>query len=112
GLVYIKKERWLDSGAAFLGAHTCYQGQVAVDTMSLEQMRARTGLDPAFKASQIEGFEAALAEDRSQFFAAAFNAATQYAHGGDIPKARPLLEKAAEDPALADRVKALRDNIK
>jgi hypothetical protein len=112
GLVYIKKTQWLDSGAAFLGAHTCYQGQVAVDTISLNQMRARTGLDPAFQASQIAGFEAAVAEDRSQFYAAAFNAATQYAHGGDVPKARPLLETASEDPALADRVKALRDIIK
>jgi tetratricopeptide (TPR) repeat protein len=111
-LVYLKKSRWLDSGGSFLSAHGCYQGQMAVDTNSLEKMRRRTDLDPEFQASQISGFEAALAEDKSQYYAAAFNAAAQLAHGGNIEKARSLLETASEDPALADKVKALRDIIK
>jgi tetratricopeptide (TPR) repeat protein len=112
GLVYVKKTRWIDSGAAFVGAYQCYQGAVALDTEKLGEMRARTNLDPDFKASQIAGFEAALAEDRSQQYAAAYNAANHYARGGDVTKARPLLDVAAEDPALADRVKQLRDIIK
>jgi hypothetical protein len=95
-----------------VGAYHCYQAAVALDTEKLGQMRARTDLDPDFKASQITGFEAALAEDRSQLYAAAYNAANHYARGGDVTQARPLLEIAAEDPALADRVKQLRDIIK
>jgi tetratricopeptide (TPR) repeat protein len=112
GLVYMKKTRWLDSGAAFVGAYHCYQTAVALDAAKLGEMRARTDLDPDFKASQLAGFEAALAEDRSQLYAAAYNAANHYARGGDVTKARPLLDVAAEDPALADRVKQLRDIIK
>jgi tetratricopeptide (TPR) repeat protein len=112
GLVYMKKTQWVDSGAAFVGAYHCYQSGVALDTAKLAQMQARTDLDPDFKASQIAGFEAALAEDRSQQYAAAYNAANHYARGGDVTKARPLLDIAAEDPALADRVKQLRDIIK
>jgi tetratricopeptide (TPR) repeat protein len=112
GLVYMKKTRWVDSGAAFVGAYHCYQTAVAIDVKKLGEMRARTNLDPDFQASQIAGFEAALAEDRSQQYAAAFNAANHYARGGDLAKARPLLDIAAEDPALADQVKQLRDIIK
>jgi tetratricopeptide (TPR) repeat protein len=112
GLVYMKKTRWTDSGAAFDAATTCYRTAVAIDLEKLNEMRARTDLDPEFQTSQISGFEAALAEDRSQEYAAAFNAANHYARGGDLAKARPLLDIAAQDPALADRVKALRDLIK
>jgi tetratricopeptide (TPR) repeat protein len=112
GLVYMKGTRWVDSGAAFVGAYQCYQAAVARDTTRLGQVRARTDLDPDFKASQIAGLEAAVAEDRSQQYAAAYNAANHYARGGDVIKARPLLDVAAEDPALADRVKQLRDIIK
>src|SRR5579864_4586726 len=109
GLVYMKKTQWVESGAAFVGAYHCYQGVVSVETTKLAQMRARTDLDPEFKASQITGLEAALAENRSQQYASAYNAANHYARGGDVIKARPLLDVAAEDPALADRVKQLRD---
>jgi tetratricopeptide (TPR) repeat protein len=112
GLVYMKGTRWVDSGAAFVGAYHCYQAAAALDTAKLGQMRARTDLDPDFKASQIAGFEAALAEDHSQQYAAAYNAANHYARGGDVATARPLLDIAAEDPALADRVRQLRDIIK
>ena len=112
GLVYMKKTRWVDSGAAFVGAYHCYEDAVASEVQKLGQLRARTDLDPDFKTSRIAGLEAALAEDRSQQYAAAYNAASHYARGGDVTKARPLLDVAAEDPALADRVKQLRDIIK
>jgi hypothetical protein len=112
GLVYMKKTRWIDSGAAFVGAYHCYQAAAAVDATKLAAIRARTDLDPDFKASQMAGVEATLAEDRSQQYAAAYNAANHYARGGDVATARPLLEVAAEDPALADRVRQLREIIK
>src|SRR5579864_1555234 len=112
GLVYMKKTRWIDSGAAFVGAYHCYQAAVAVDGAKLGALRAGTDLDPEFKASRIAAVEAALAEDRSQQYAAVYNAANHYARGGDVAKARPFLDVAAEDPALADRVRQLRDIIK
>jgi hypothetical protein len=71
-------------------------------------MEARTDIDPDFKARQIANFQAALKEDRAQYYAAAFNSANQAARGGDIVKAKTLIEVAAKDPALADLVKQLR----
>jgi tetratricopeptide (TPR) repeat protein len=111
-LVYLKKTRWKDAGGTFESACYCYRDNASIDKAKLEEMKARTNLDPEFKASQIAGFEAALKEDMSQYYAAAFNAAANYARGGDIPTARPLLEVAAKDPSLADLVQKLRDIIK
>ncbi len=108
GLVALKKEQWLISGGQFHRAMTCYETAAQQDEQGLQQMQARTNLEPDFKAAQIAGFEAALAEDRSQQYAAAFNAANQYAHGGDVAKAKSLLEIAARDPALSKQVAELR----
>jgi hypothetical protein len=108
GLVALKKEQWLVSGGHFERAMTCYETAAKQDENGLQQMQARQNLEPEFKAAQIAGFEAALAEDRSHQYAAAFNAANQYAHGGDVAKAKPLLEIAARDPALATQVAELR----
>jgi hypothetical protein len=74
-------------------------------------MENRTDIDPDFKTRQIEGFQAAIKEDHSHQYAAAFNAANQYAHGGDVPKARTLLEMASLDPALSKEVAELRKII-
>ena len=41
--------------------------------------------------------------------AAAFNAANYYATGGEFAKAKVLIEVAAKDPSLADKVAVLRD---
>jgi tetratricopeptide (TPR) repeat protein len=112
GLVYMKKTRWTDAGGAFKDASGCYYTYTTIDQAKLNAMKARTNLDPDFQASQIVGFEAALKEDLGQYYAGAFNAAANYAHGGDLATARPLLEVAAQDPALADVVQKLRDIIK
>jgi tetratricopeptide (TPR) repeat protein len=112
GLVKIKQERWLDSAGHFENAMKCYDTNVKDDAAALAAMRARTDLDADFQASQIASFEAALKTDHSQYCAAAFNAANQYAHGGSADRARPLVEIAAGDPALADMVSQLREILK
>ena len=76
--------------------------------MSIE---ANTQIDPEFKARQIEGFKAAITSDRSQYHAAAFNAANNFARTGNVDKARPLLDIAAKDPALDKQVAELRKII-
>lgn len=111
GLVHLEQERWLESGTQFDAAMTCYAGHVAQDEAGLRKMEARTDLDPDFRAAQIKGFQAAMDEDRGQQYAAAFNAANNYARGGNVEKARTLLEVAAKDPALADKVEQLRKII-
>jgi tetratricopeptide (TPR) repeat protein len=111
GLVMIKREQWMESGRQFEDAMGCYETGVKESEAGLRSMQAREDVDPDFKARQIAGFEAALKEDRTQQYAAAFNAANQYAHGGDVPKAKILLEIAARDPALATQVADLRKII-
>jgi tetratricopeptide (TPR) repeat protein len=108
GLVHMKQERWLDSGTAFEHAMSCYETQVALDRVGLAKIQRREDLDPDFKQAQIDGFEAAIKEDQSQQYAAAFNAANHYARGGNVDKARTCLDIAAKDPALAGQVAALR----
>ena len=108
GLVMIKRERWVDSGKQFEDAMGCYEQNVKDSEDGLRVMQARTDLDADFRARQIAGFEAAIAEDRSHQYAAAFNAANQYAHGGEVAKAKVLVEIAARDPALAAQVADLK----
>ena len=111
GLVRLKQERWLDSGTQFEAAMNCYATHVAQDKDGLDRMGARTDLDLDFRAAQIKGFQAALEEDQSQQYAAAFNAANNFAHGGDVDKAKTLLAIAAKDPGLADKVEQLKKII-
>jgi len=58
-----------------------------------------------------DGFEAAIKEDHAHQYAAAFNAANQYAHGGNVAKAKTLLEIASLDPGLSKEVAELRKII-
>lgn len=112
GLVKMKRQTWLESSDWFESAMTCYEANIAESEAGLRQMEGRTDIDPAFKARQIAGFEAALKEDRSQYHAAAFNAANQGARGGRIDRARVLLEVAAQDAGLSTLVEQLRAILK
>lgn len=112
GMVKLKKTEHLASAGYFSTASDCYWADVLNDERGLREMRAKTDLDPEFKARQIASFEAAVKEDRRQQYAAAFNAANEYAQGGNLEKARTLLDVAANEPTLADKVAQLRDILK
>jgi tetratricopeptide (TPR) repeat protein len=111
-LVLIKREQWPETATAFEHAMRCYDRRAREAEEGLAAMQANTDVDPAFKARQIAGFEAAIAEDRAQYHAAAFNAANHHARAGRPDLARPLLDVAARDPKLADLVAELREIIK
>jgi tetratricopeptide (TPR) repeat protein len=111
GLVLMKREQWTPSAVWFEQAMACYDQNVRESLDGLQKMRANPDLDEEFRAAQIAGFEAALVEDRRQYHAAAFNAANHYARGGAPEKAKPLIDIAARDPALAPRVADLRRAI-
>lgn len=112
GLVHIKQERWLDSARGFEHAMGCYRQNVLDAEASKRTMELRTDLEPEFKANQIAGFDAAITEDSAQYHAAAFNAANQFTRGGDIPRAKELIEVAAKDPALGSLVAQLREVLR
>jgi tetratricopeptide (TPR) repeat protein len=108
GLNDMKRERWVVSAAHFEDAMGCYERAALFAQDGLRKMQAAEHVDPDFKARQIAGFEAAIKEDTAQQFASAFNAANHYARGGNVAKAKTLLEIAAKDPALEPRVAELR----
>lgn len=112
GLVLMKKERWLETAQVFDEAMGCYEMRVAMSEAGLAKIRANPDLDPDFRDRQTATFEAAIVEDRSQRYAAAFNAANHFARAGELDRARSRLEIAAADPALADLVRQLREIIK
>lgn len=112
GLVKLKQTQPLAAGDFFHASMDCYATDVSNEERALREMQARTDLDPEFRARQIAGFEAALVEDRRHQYAAAFNAANSYAQGGNTARARTLVEIAAKEPALADKVAQLRDILK
>lgn len=111
GLVEMKRTRWTESGTHFEDAMRCYERSIADSEKSIVALEANPDLDPIFRMRQISNFRAQIDSDRSQQYAAAFNAANHYARGGQIPKARVLIEVAARDPGLAERIAALRKMI-
>jgi tetratricopeptide (TPR) repeat protein len=110
-LVAVKRERWTVSAGHFEDAMRCYDNAAMLSELALQHMEANTEIDPDFKARQIEGFRAAIKSDRTQYHAAAFNAANHFAREGNLDKARPLLDIAARDPALEKPVAELRKII-
>jgi tetratricopeptide (TPR) repeat protein len=111
GLVAVKRPKALDAAEHFEQAMTCYEAAVFVSEAGLRAIEAKTDLDPDFRARQIEGFKAAVELDRSQYHAAAFNAANYFVQAGNRDKARVLIEVAAKDPALEKVVAQLRKII-
>jgi tetratricopeptide (TPR) repeat protein len=111
GLVEMKRTRWTESGTHFEDAMRCYERSIAHSEEAIAALEANPDVDPIFRTRQIANFRIQIDSDRSQQYAAAFNAANHYARGGQMPKARALIEVAAKDPGLADRIAALRKMI-
>ena len=110
GLVHLKQERFADSSAAFEDATRCYDLNVKEAEAGLASMRARTDIEPVFKARQIANFEQVILEDRNQYYASAFNTANQAAHAGDRERAVRFLAIAEDgtEPGLVKLVAQLR----
>jgi tetratricopeptide (TPR) repeat protein len=112
GLVYMKRRAWMDSGSTFEAAMSCYAESAADDERAIAAMEANVDLDPEFRTRQIASLRVVLKEDRGQQYSAALNASNFYATGGAYAKARPLLDMAAADPTLADKIAVLREFLK
>jgi len=61
-----------------------------------------------FRASQLEGFKAAIVEDERQQRAAALNTATCYARGGNAARAQQFLPTAELEPSFAEQIQELK----
>jgi hypothetical protein len=91
---------------------SCYERVADLNQGMLNGFRARLDLDAVFRARKIAMFEATVKEQTSQRYASALNAANYYATGSNIAPAKRLVEIAATDPALAEKVNKLREWLK
>jgi hypothetical protein len=110
-LVGLKREAWGGSAEHFAGAMACYSASALDTEHRKREMTARDDLDPAWQAAQLAGFDAAIKRDRDQESAAAYNAAINFLRAGDRSKAGSFADLAAQDPARAEKVDALRKLI-
>ena len=111
GLVFGKKGRPKESAAGFEAAMTCYDTKIADARHRLAVLAARPTRHPEVRARHIRAIVADTVDNRSRYFAAAFNAAGNRASAGDRARALELLTIAATDPALAEPVTRLRAAI-
>ena len=110
-LVHRQTKRWLDAGRAFGDAMACYRDRARDSGAQIQALEARSDLDPAYRERAAASLQASAAADIRQQHLAALTAASCFASGGDAVSARPMLDLAGEDPALADSVARLRGRL-
>lgn len=108
GLVGYATEEWEFAAGGFAQAADCYARLIAQNESLRAAMAARTDVSEEFRARQIAGFDAAIAEDSTQRSAADLNAAINYARAGDIPQATTYMKRAWVDPERRSTVEDLR----
>jgi tetratricopeptide (TPR) repeat protein len=108
GLVGYATEEWRAAAAGFAEAADCYGRLVADNMRRKEEMSGRENVSEEFRRRQIAGFDAAIAEDRTQQSAADLNAAINYARAGDVDRATTFMKRAWVDPERRSVVEDLR----
>ncbi|HYC52890.1 MAG TPA: hypothetical protein VEB19_17380 [Gemmatimonadaceae bacterium] len=111
GLVYAKQQRAPDAAGAFEAAMRCYDIKVADARYRIAHLQARPTRYPEVRAKRIASIVADTVDNRSRYFASAFNAAGHVANSGDLSRALRLVDVAASDPKLAEPVARLRAAI-
>ena len=112
-LVQLKQTSWEPSASTFATAMECYE-RGADDTEARKAAvlaQKDFDLDPEYVKQQVTGFNAAIAEDRAQQSAAAYNAAVNYARARDYDRAERYAALAERDAARKPRVDDLRKAI-
>ena len=108
GLVDRQRKRWSSARNALEDAMRCYQQRARTSADQLQSLQTRSDLDPTYRDRAAAGLEAAVAGATRQQHLASLEAAGTAAADDDFPGARGLLDLAAQDPALAERVAKLR----
>lgn len=90
----------------------CYDAKVAAIAATIVKIQAHPRMTDALKAKRIQRLAADSVDQRSRYHAAAFNAANTNARDANVARAEELLAIAARDPALANPVAKLRDEMK
>jgi len=111
-LLHLKRQDSPTSARLFEDGMSCYERGAAIAGLKLQEIEARQDLEPVFRARKIAMLRDAIREATSQRYACAFNAANYYAVASNIPAAKRLVEIAAADPALAEKVSKLKEWLK
>jgi len=113
-LVDVKRREWVRGAERFVEAADCYDAAVRFSEQERAALLAMVEnpeleFDPVFVEQQLLGFDAAIADDRSQESRASLNAALMYFRAGDRGQAAAFAARADRDPARAERVAELRE---
>lgn len=108
GLIENKGSKWKAAATSFSDAMACYDERIAENRAAIRRVQRNARLRAAVKERRIAALEADIAELQRQYFAGAFNSATNSARAGDVARSRALLEVAALDARLSDQVARLR----
>lgn len=107
-----KRQESRESADGYGTAMVCYDTAVAEIGASIERIQAHPKMTAALKAKRLEKLVADSVDQRSRYYASAFNAANMNARVGNYARAEELLAIAARDPELADLVGQLRDELR
>lgn len=110
-LVLNKSQRARESAEQFEAAMKCYDVKVADMRYKIAKIQEMAALNPTYAAKRVAALAADSVEERTRYFASAFNAAGNYANAANRTRALELLTVAANDPKLADQVATLRAAI-
>jgi len=108
GLVGFSTEEWEASARGFAAAADCYAALIRDTEEQRAAMVMRNDVSEEFRARQLAGFDAAIAEDGVQRSASELNAAINYGRAGDLPNATIYMKRAAADPQRRLAVEDLR----
>ncbi len=108
GLVGYATETWPDSAKGFADSAECYGRLIAETERKRGEMAKRADVAEEFRARQISGFNAAIAEDSTQKSAADLNAAINYARAGEVAMATTYMKRAWVDPERRTAIEDLR----
>ena len=104
--VLVAQQKWPEGAERFSAAVPCYVSDEADARTRLEEIKTadlpddRRARLAAAKEKQVDALQAQQAR-------AAYNGAVAYANLGDKAKARPLAERAARHPDMADAAQKL-----
>ena len=107
-----KRQQWRESARNFESSMACYDTTVVEIGADIAKIQAHPKMAAALKSRRIAKLVADSVDKRSRYYAAAFNGANLNARDGDFARAEELLAIAARDPALADPVGMLREELK